>query len=164
VEKLLTDLKALLGEEVALHEGLQADLAFESEQDGKLPAADFLRLQQRKYYWINRIEGIEQQRMDQVRRLAEHWQLDARKLTLREIIARAPEDLSGEFQGQHSALTALVEEIRRLARATGANAQARLKAIDATLAVIGEAAKMHPTYSEAGRLQKRTPTFKHTSA
>jgi hypothetical protein len=57
-----------------------------------------------------------------------------------------------------------VEEIRRLAKETGANAAARLKAIDATLAVIGEAVKMHPTYSEAGRLQKRTPTFKHTSA
>ncbi|NIW85405.1 MAG: hypothetical protein GWN09_02175, partial [Gammaproteobacteria bacterium] len=57
-----------------------------------------------------------------------------------------------------------VEEIRTLARETGRNAQARLKAIDATLAVIGEAAKVHPTYSEAGRLTKRTPTFKQTSA
>lgn len=164
MEKLLNDLKALLGEEVALHEGLKADLAFESEQDGKLSSEDYLRLQQRKYYWINQIEGIELRRIEQVRKLAESWTLDARKLTLREIVARSPDPLAAEFQGCHEALTALVQSIRELARETGANASARLKAIDATLAVIGEAVKMHPTYSEAGRLQKRTPTFKHTSA
>ena len=164
MEKLLNDLKALLGEEVALHEGLKADLAFESEQDGTLSSGDYLRLQQRKYYWINQIEGIEARRIEQVRKIAEDWAVDARKLTLREIIARAPQDDGAEFQGYHDALSALVQAIRELAKVTGANASARLKAIDATLAVIGEAVKMHPTYSEAGRLQKRTPTFKHTSA
>ena len=92
MEKLLNDLKALLGEEVALHEGLKADLAFESEQDGTLSSGDYLRLQQRKYYWINQIEGIEARRIEQVRKIAEDWAVDARKLTLREIIARAPQD------------------------------------------------------------------------
>lgn len=163
MKTLLNDLKALLADEVALHEGLKADLALESEQDGKLSAGDFLRLQQRKYYWINRIEGIEAQRMDQVRKLAEAWDTDPRKLTLRAIIARSPAPLGTEFQGYHGALTALVEEIRALARETGANAAARQKAVDATLAVIGEAARIHTTYSEAGRMKKRTPTFKQTS-
>ncbi|MCH8883126.1 MAG: hypothetical protein IIA41_06455 [SAR324 cluster bacterium] len=51
-----------------------------------------------------------------------------------------------------------------LAQVTSANAQARLKAIDATLAAIKEALKIHSTYSEAGRLQKATPTLKSTSA
>jgi FlgN protein len=164
VETLLNELKALLSEEVALHEGLRSDLAYESEQDGQLPSADFLRLQQRKYYWVNQIEGIETRRIEHVRQLAEQWRVDPRKLTLREIIARSSSPLSEELQGYHGALTALVEAIRTLARETSANAQARLKAIEATLTVIGEAVKMHPTYSEAGRLQKRTPTFKHTSA
>lgn len=164
MDKLLDELKALLEDEVALHEGLRADLAFEAEHDGELSSADFLNLQQCKYYRVNQIEGLEERRLEQVRELAGHWQVDPRKLTLREIIARSPETLGEAFQGHHDALCALVEEIRRLARETGANAQARLKAIDATLAVIGEAVKMHPTYSEAGRLQKRTPTFKHTSA
>lgn len=164
MEQLLNELKALLEEEVGLHEGLRSDLAFEAEHDGSLSATDFLRLQQRKYYWINQIEGIEARRMEQVRTLADAWQVEPRQLTLREIMARAPEPLDGEFQGYHGALTRLVEEIRGLARETGANAQARLKAIDATLAAIGEAVKMHPTYSEAGRLNKRTPTFKSTSA
>ena len=40
----------------------------------------------------------------------------------------------------------------------------RQKAIDATLSVIGEAVKMHPTYSEEGRLQKKAPPFKEPSA
>ena len=39
-----------------------------------------------------------------------------------------------------------------------------MKAIDATLAAIKEALKIHSTYSEAGRLQKATPTLKSTSA
>lgn len=164
MDTLLNDLKAVLGEEVAAHEGLKSDLAFEAEHDGKLSAGDFLRLQQRKYYWMSQIEGIEARRLAAVHGLAEGWELDPRKLTLREIIARSPNPLDEEFRGHHAALTALVDEIRALARETGANAQARQKAIDATLAVIGEAVKMHPTYSEAGRLQKRTPTFKHTSA
>lgn len=164
MDNLLNELNALLGDEVALHEELRADLAFEAERDGELPSAEFLRLQQRKYHWVNLIEGLEARRMEQVRTLAGQWQVDARELTLREIIARVPEPLGEAFREHHTALRALVEEIRRLARDTGANAQARMKAIDATLHVIGEAAKMHPTYSEAGRLQKRTPTFKHTSA
>ena len=164
METLLNELKALLADEVALHEGLKADLAFENEQDGKLSADDFLRLQQRKYYWINQIEGIEARRLEQVRKLAEEWEAPPRQLTLRAIIARCPAPLGMEFQGYHGALTALIGEIRHLARETGANAQARQKAVDATLAVIGEAVKMHPTYSGAGRLQKRTPTFKQTSA
>jgi len=164
VQPLLTDLKTLLQEEISLHEGLKGDLAFELEQDGELSGGDYLRLQQRKYYWINQIEAIESRRIGQVESLAETWQVPPRELTLRAIIARTPEEDSKEFQGSFDALKALVEEIRHLARETGGNAQARLKAIDATLAVIGEAARMHPTYSEAGRLNKRTPTFKHTSA
>ena len=164
METLLNELKALLSQEVALHEGLKSDLAFEAEHDGKLTSAEFLRLQQRKYYWVNQIEGIETRRMEQVKALSDHWAVEPRELTLRAIIARSPEGIDEEFRSAHAALTDLVAEIRSLAKETGANAAARLKAIDATLAVIGDAAKMHPTYSEAGRLQKRTPTFKHTSA
>lgn len=161
---LLTDLKNLLTDEVALHERLRGDLTRELEQDGEISGADYLKLQQRKYYWVNQIESIESRRIGHVEALARDWDVEPRALTLRTIIARAPEAVADDLQGSFDALKALVEEIRGLGRKTGGNAQARLKAIDATLAVIGEAARMHPTYSEAGRIHKRTPNFKHTSA
>ena len=56
------------------------------------------------------------------------------------------------------------EEIRKLAAVTSSNAQARLKAIDATLAVVKEAMKIHSTYSEGGQLNRSTPSLKSTSA
>ena len=56
------------------------------------------------------------------------------------------------------------ERARELAAVTSGNAQARLRAIDATLAVVRDALKIYSTYSEEGHLQKRTPTLKSTSA
>ena len=164
MERHLTELKTLLFEEIALHEALRDDLAFELAQDGNLNGAEFLKLQQRKYIRAQQIEEMEARRIGQVRSMAEAWQTEPRQLTLRAIIARCSPPLAGEFEACHGKLQTLVNEIRPLARETAANAQARLKAIDATLAVIGEAARMHPTYSEEGRLQQRPPTFKHTSA
>jgi hypothetical protein len=160
----LTELRTLLSEEIALHEGLRDDLAFELAQDGNLSGAEFLKLQQRKYIRAQQIEEMEARRIGQVGQLAETWQMETRQLTLRAIIARCSQPLAGEFETCHQTLQTLVDEIRALTRVTAANAQARLKAIDATLAVVGEAARMHPTYSEEGRLQQRPPTFKHTSA
>ena len=164
MQKLLTELKSLLNEDLALHEGLKSDLTFESEQDGQLGGSEYFRLQQRKYHWVHRIEEIESRRIAQVEHLAQHWNEAPKGLSLREIIARSPAPLAGELEACHEGLTGLVAEIRRLGKETGQNAQARLKAIDATLAVIGEAVKMHPTYSGAGRLRQRPPTFKQTSA
>ncbi len=164
MENLLTALTSLLSEEIALHEGLKSDLALEAEQDGKLTAGEFLKLQQRKYHWAHQIGELEARRIDQVDALAQCWSEDPRQLTLRSIIARATSPHDEALQGCYKALRALVDEVRHLAGETGANAQARLKAIDATLAIIGEAARIHPTYSDAGRLLQRKPTFKDTTA
>lgn len=149
VQELLSELKTILDDEISLHEGLKNDLAFELEQDGELTGAEYVKLQQRKYYRIHQIETLESRRIGQVAELAKAWEQTPKKLTLREIIARSPGKVGSELQGCHDALAALVQEIRELARETGGVAQARLKAIDATLAVIGEAVKMHPTYSDS---------------
>ena len=164
MQKLLKELKTTLEQEIDLHLGLKADLAYEAEQDGELSGGDYLRLQQRKYIWAGQIEEIETRRVAQVNELAEKWEADEKKMSLREIIDRVADPFKESFRDSRETLIALVEEIRNLARKTGANAQARLKAIDATLSVIGEAARQHPTYSEEGRIQQRPPTFKSTSA
>ena len=102
--------------------------------------------------------------MEVVQALAEAWNEPAESLTLRQIIGRATHSLDEQLRICHERLLAIIDEIRALAQTTASNAQARLKAIEATLTVINDAVKMHPTYSGEGRLQKRTPTLKHTSA
>ena len=176
MQELLKELKSLLDKEIALHEELKGDLSLELESDGQLSGADYLKLQQSKYYRVHQIESLEQTRIGQVSELThklsagktqgegEEEDPPPRNLTLKEIIAQSSPEMGEELQGCHQALTALVSEIRRMASETGGIAQARLKAVDATLSVIGEAVKMHPTYSDEGRLKKRTPTFKQTSA
>jgi len=99
-----------------------------------------------------------------VKELAKAWQEPAEALTLRRISAHAGGTLGEELLAAHGELAGLVHEIRDLARTTGGNAGARLKAIDATLSVIHDAVNLHATYSEAGKLQSKPVTFKYTSA
>ena len=160
----LLDLDQLLEEEVLLHEGLRDELAFECEKDGELGGTEFLKLQQRKYNLVARIENLETRRENKVRELAREWNETSEELTLSRIISKVEEDEAAVFQGRFNGLKALVEEIRHLAKESGQNAQARLKAVEATLSVVGEAARVHPTYSDAGKIRQRPPTFKNTSA
>jgi hypothetical protein len=164
VDSLLAELKDMLRQEIDLHTALRDDLAFEAEHDGGLDSMTMLNLQQRKYHLVSRIEGVENRRISKVRELARGWNEPLDGMTLKKIIGRVDSAQAKELQACHEGLLALVESIRRLARETGANAQARLKAVEATLSVIGEAARVHPTYSEEGRLQQRPPSFKSTSA
>ncbi len=164
VEFKLTHLKELLIEEIKIHQALKSDLQSEAEQDGKLDGAALIHLQREKNQKAREIQVMESQRIQLVEEIAAGWSLPPKELTLRRIIPRTPKPLDEQLAACHRQLVALVEEIRALARETSRNAQARLKAVDATLSVIGEVAKLHPTYSEEGRLQKVTPTFKETSA
>ena len=164
MQKLLIELKSMLENQISLHEGLKTDLVLESEQDGVMSGADFIQLQQRKYYWAAQIEEAESHRISQVKELAGHWNLGDKDIRLKDIIARSPAPLDEELSVKRESLIALVSEIRALARETGANAAARLKAVDAALQVVGEAARQHPTYSGKGRIRQKPPTFKSTSA
>jgi flagellar biosynthesis/type III secretory pathway chaperone len=164
VEEKLKELSALLRDEVSLHEALKTDLDLEARQDGRLHGSELLRLQQRKHGLVRRIQELEQERIALVAALARAWNEPAEALTLRRIIPRSPAPLGGELQDSYASLMALVAAIRELARTTAGNAQARLKAVDATLGVIHEAVKVHATYSESGKLQAPTVTLKYTSA
>ena len=164
MQKLLIELKTMLDHQISLYEGLKTDLIGESEQDGVLSGAEFIQLQQRKYYWAAQIEEAESHRISQVKELAGHWNLGDKDIRLRDIITRSPAPIDEELSAKRESLIALVSEIRALARETGANAGARLKAVDAALQVIGEAARQHPTYSGKGRIRQKPPTFKSTSA
>jgi len=164
VDDKLRELSALLRDELSLHEALKAELELEARQDGRLAGSELLRLQQRKHGLVRRVQELEQERIAVVADLARAWHEPAEALTLRRIIPRSPAPLAEELRERHAGLMGLVGAIRELARTTAGNAQARLKAVDATLSVIHEAAKVHATYSESGRLQAPTVTLKYTSA
>lgn len=164
MEAKLDALKRLLQDEVSLHQALKAELHQESLQDGTIDSASLLRLQQRKYHFARQIQDIESQRTALVKELAKGWHEPAEELTLRRIAANVGGASGEELLVAHGALVGLVHEIRELARVTAGNATARLKAVDATLAVIYDAVNVHTTYSEAGKLQNKPVTFKYTSA
>lgn len=164
MEAQLNKLKDFLAEEIAIHDALKGDLRHEAEQDGKMNGAELLRLQRQKNQQVGKLRELELLRIKLVRELAGAWGEDPDGLTLKRIIPRASPPLAGELLKCHGQLMELVSDIQELSRETSANAQARLRAVEATLAVINEAVQMHPTYSEEGRLQKVTPTFKQTSA
>lgn len=164
MEDKLKALSTLLREEVALHEALKADLDQEVEQDGKMDGSELLRLQQHKNALVRRINEVEQDRMAIVKALARGWNEPPEALTLRRIIPRAPDALGEELKGSYTSLMNLVSSIRDLAKTTGGNAAARLKAVDATLSIIHEAVKVHSTYSGQGKLQSPPVSLKYTSA
>lgn len=164
MDEKLKELSALLRDEVSLHEALKADLDLEIQQDGKINGSELLRLQQHKHALARRIQELEQDRISVVKALAHGWSEPAEALTLRRIIPRSPEPVGQELQDSYTNLMKLVEAIRELARTASGNAQARLKAVDATLNVIHEVVKVHATYSESGKLQSPPVTLKYTSA
>ena len=164
MDRELNALLEILQQEIHQHQALESELDNEAALDGTLNGGDLLRLQAKKNACVRAIRDLEARRIQAVARIAAAWGEPAEGLTLRKIIARLPEERGATLARCHAELMRLVTRIRALAQVTGGNAQARLKAIDATLGVIKEALKMHPIYSEEGRLQKRTPTLKSTSA
>lgn len=160
----LRDLLEILQAEIREHEALERELEQEAVLDGMISAEALMRIQTRKNERVHAIGGLEERRMAIVAALAGEWNEPAAELTLRRIIARAPQTWGPPLQHCYDTLQRLVRRIRELAEITGNNAQSRLKAIDATLEAIKEAMKLHATYSEQGRLHKQTPTLKSTSA
>lgn len=169
MNEYLTRLRDLLQEEVELHDTLRRELAQEAESDGEMSAGTLLRIQVNKNQCAQRIQHLEEQRISIVRHIeVRHTETNPGQpgagLTLKQIIPLADEALGQELKDCHQQLQNALSEIRSLARLTSENAHARLQAVDATLAVINEAVRMHPTYSDEGRLRNKPPTFKYTSA
>jgi hypothetical protein len=158
------ELLGILQREISLHRALETELGNEAALDGKLTGGELLRIQARKNQCVRAIRGLESQRILLVTNLGLGLGGSKAPPSLREIAARADGDLRAALLRSHQELLDLIGRIRALALVTSQNAQARLKAIDATLHVVREALKMHPIYSEEGRLHKQTPTLKSTSA
>jgi hypothetical protein len=159
----LHELLGLLQREISLHRALETELGNEAALDGTLSGGDLLRIQARKNQCVRGIRALESQRLALIEGLSQVLGEPREALTLRAIASRSDPDLRDALLRCHQELLESIGRIRELAQVTSQNAQARLKAIEATLGVIREALKMHPIYSEEGRLHKQTPTLKSTS-
>jgi hypothetical protein len=164
MDRELNELLEVLRQEIHQHQALEAELDREAALDGTFNGSELLQIQARKNASVRAIRDLERRRLEIVAAFAQAWDEPSALITLRRIAGRAPKELGDTLMRCHAELMRLVEHIHELSTVTSQNAQARLKAIDATLAVIKEALKIHSTYSEGGRLQKRTPTLKTTSA
>lgn len=164
MDELLNKLRDLLRDEITLHESLRQLLARESEEDGEMTSTVLVGVQAKKLECLEQIQHLESLRLSLVQSLADEWGERAEDLTLRKIAAKADSELAEDFLDCHAELRGIVTNIRHFANITAANAHARLIAVEATLAIIHEAIRQHPTYSDAGRLKNKTPAFKVTSA
>lgn len=163
----LEKLKQILTDQLSQYGALKTVLEKEVEGDGTLKSEEVVELQVQKKQLVKKTHKLEDTRLEVVAEIAAQWGEEGADLTLKEIIARLPEDhkeQGAELAALQEKLMTEVEVIRGLGKKTAFHASARLRAIEATLAVVNEASHTHSTYSEEGHLQKTVPSFKRTLA
>ncbi len=138
---------------------MEKALAYELENDGKLNATDFTRLQQRKSRMAVEVQDVEKALVACAIELGTQWGVSNSPPCLKDLANCAAAENADAFLPLHQKLRQQAQDIQRMAAHTARNAKARLQAMDATLHVICEAAKLHTTYSGAGRLAQRTMHF-----
>ena len=163
MDQQFNSLVDLLQEHIRHHTRLKEILQLELEQDGRMTGGEILRLQREKYVLAQTIIDGERLRMSLLNKLALGWGLPGGEMTVSQLLPHLSDSDGQILLAAKQHLLDLVEELRDMAQRTAANALARKKAVDATLAVVNEAVKSHTTYSGEGRLHARVPSFKHTA-
>ena len=90
---------------------------------------------------------------------AKSWNTDSQDLTLRVIIGRADDEYSIPLQQCFERLKLLIAKIRKFAEENSMQSSGRLKSGESSLQFISQLQTGPPTYSEAGKIQKRTGTM-----
>lgn len=153
MDVLLNELQDILSEVVELHESLLGVLQEEAQTMGKAPASTLLKLQSTKQAFTRKIAAVEKRRITTVNGLTDFWELTETPLTLRQIIARVPEEQGRPLEDCFGQLKQLVTMIQQQAQRNGKLAEVRLKPIDMSLRFINDWQKNRTTYSGAGRLK-----------
>ena len=128
----------------------------ESEGFGSLRGSELLKLQGEKSRCVRATSKIEKARIQLVEQYAKSWDTDSRDLTLRVIISRADDEYSLPLQQCFDRLKLLIAKIREIAEENSMQASGRLKSVESSIQFISQLQNGPPTYSEAGKIQKRT--------
>ena len=150
---MLERLTAILHQEVELHEQLRNLLESEAQSFGSVSGLELLRLQVSKQRHSRKIERLERERLQVVRKLADDWGVNPQELRLRAIIARIEPKQADELRDCHERLTQLITEIRERADRNSAEAGARLRSVETALRFMVELHGHQQTYSGVGELQ-----------
>ncbi|MBQ32899.1 MAG: hypothetical protein CL923_10170 [Deltaproteobacteria bacterium] len=150
---LLERLTAILHQEVKLHEQLRDLLESEAQSFGSVRGSELLQLQVSKQRHSRKIERLERERLQVVRKLADDWDVNPQELRLRTIIARVEPEQADDLRDCHEHLTQLITEIREQADRNSAEAGARLHSVETALRFMVELHGHQQTYSGVGELQ-----------
>ena len=150
---LLERLTAILHQEVKLHEQLRDLLESEAQSFGSVRGSELWQLQVSKQRHSRKIERLERERLQVVRKLADDWDVNPQELRLRTIIARVEPEQADDLRDCHEHLTQLITEIREQADRNSAEAGARLHSVETALRFMVELHGHQQTYSGVGELQ-----------
>lgn len=160
---LLTGLLTILKQQVIYHEDLLAILHEETQSIGQAPASKLLKLQSAKTILSRKIMSIEEQRIQNVQEIADHWKVDETPLTLSQIIEKVPSDMKAPLSECFAQLKQVVKAIQTQALKNSKLSESRLKPIDMSLQFINDWHKSRQTYSGTGALRASTSTLSRTS-
>ena len=148
-----------LQQQAELHDSLLSLLQKESEGFGSLRGSELLKLQGEKSRCVRAAAQLEKQRILIVEQYAKSWNIDFMGLTLSVIIGRADEEYSIPLQKCFDRLKLMIAKIREIAEENSLQSSGRLKSVESSLQFISQLQNGPPTYSEAGKIQKRTGTM-----
>ena len=160
----LDQLTNLLRQQIELHERLLHLLESESQSFGSVRGSELLRLQISKERLAQKIERLEQKRLQVVRRIAGDWKVDERELRLRNIIDRVDSQTANTLRNCHQRLTELLTGVRELAERNANEASARLRSVETALRFISELQGGQQTYSGVGAIQHLGNKITRTAA
>ncbi len=158
----MRELLNILQQQVEMHEHLLSLLQKESEGFGNLRGSELLKLQGEKSRCVRATSQLEKERIQLVEQYAKSWNTDSRDLTLRVIMGRADEEYIVPLQHCFDRLKLLIEKIRTIAEENSTQSSGRLKSVESSLQFISQLHNGPPTYSEAGKIQKRTGSMSRT--
>ena len=144
---------------MCIRDSLFSLLQKESEGFGSLRGSELLKLQGEKSRCVRATAQIEKERIQLVEQYAKSWDTDSGDLTLRVIIGRADDEYSVPLQQCFDRLKLLIAKIREIAVKNSMQSSGRLKSVESSLQFISQLQNGPPTYSVAGKIQKRTGTM-----
>ena len=145
-----------LQQQAEMHENLLSLLQKESDGFGSLRGSELLKLQGEKSRCVRATAQLEKERIQFVEQYAKSWNTDSKDLTLQVIIGRADDEYSIPLQQCFERLKLLIAKIHKIAEENSMQSSGRLKSVESSLQFISQLQNGPPTYSEAGKIQKRT--------
>ena len=158
----MRELLNILQKQAELHENLLCLLQKESKGFGSLRGSELLKLQGEKSRCVRAISQLEKERILLVEQYAKSWETDSKNLSLRVIIGRADDEYTIPLQKCFERLKLLIAKIREIAEENSMQSSGRLKSVESSVQFISQLQNGPPTYSEAGKIQKRTGIMPRT--